>query len=230
MKKIGLLGGTFDPIHHGHLRSALDAKLVLELDEVRFIPCHIPPHKSGENISDSEQRKQMVELAIADQSAFSLDARELAKDSPSYTFETLQSIRAEHKEDQLFFIMGMDSLLSLHTWHRWQELLDYAHLVVTKRPGNQVATANPEVSQLIADKSNNSLNTDQSGIGGIRTNNKFGEIFILETPELEISSTDIRRFIQNKKSCQYLLPQTVETFILEQKLYQTGDALPYDNI
>jgi nicotinate-nucleotide adenylyltransferase len=219
MKKIGLLGGTFDPIHYGHLRSALDAKIQLDLDEVHFIPCHIPPHKPGANISHSEDRKTMVELAIADQPSFFLDQRELQKNSPSYTYETVKEIRIENPTAQLYFIMGMDSLLSLHTWHRWQELLNYTHLVVTKRPGSKIKTANQEVSDFL----------EEHRCANFQSIEKDGALFILETAELEISSTDIRNLISTGKSSHYLLPNVVENFIHEQHLYLHGKTSSNDS-
>lgn len=218
-KRIGILGGTFDPIHYGHLRSALDAQIQLELDEVRFIPCHIPPHKQTDAISSSEQRSSMTQLAISDQPSFTLDTRELEKNAPSYTYETLQSLREEHPDSALFFIMGMDSLLTLHTWHRWQELLTLSHLVVTKRPGNQIKTANQQVAEVLASRTQTNFSTQE----------KQGSIYILETLELEISSTDIRNLVGLNQSIRYLLPDAVVDYIHSQQLYRGKQAQTYDN-
>lgn len=209
-KRIGILGGTFDPIHYGHLRSALDAQIQLKLDEVRFIPCHIPPHKASEAISSSEQRSSMTELAISDQTSFVLDPRELEKEAPSYTYETLASLRQEFPDAALFFIMGMDSLLTLHTWHRWEDLLTLANLVVAKRPGSKLKTANQQVAELLSSKTEKDLSDGSSQ----------GSIFILETLELEISSTDIRSLVGLEQPIRYLLPDSVVDYIHSQQLYR----------
>ena len=133
---IGILGGTFDPIHIGHLRPAIEARGALGLAEVRLLPNHIPPHRANP-LCSSEQRLAMVRLAAADNPGFVVDERELRRDTPSWTIDTLVELRSELPDTPLCFLMGMDSLLGLPGWHRWQELLDYAHLVVSCRPGWQ---------------------------------------------------------------------------------------------
>ncbi len=134
-RKIGLFGGTFDPVHNGHLRMALEAGEELALEQVRLLPCHRPPHRETPNV-DSDQRTHMLRLAVESCPLLKLDDRELRRDGPSYTLETLQSLRAElGPEVSLIWVMGSDSFLGLESWHRWRELLDYAHLLVVARPG-----------------------------------------------------------------------------------------------
>ena len=131
---IGILGGTFDPIHYGHLTPAREAMQALGLEHIRLMPNHIPPHRP-QPVASSEQRLAMVTLAASEFGGFQVDDRELRRQSPSFTFDTLRQLRHELPDTPICFLIGMDSLLSLPTWHRWQELTDYAHLVVSVRPG-----------------------------------------------------------------------------------------------
>nr|MBF0682998.1 nicotinate-nucleotide adenylyltransferase [Pseudomonas sp.] len=133
-RRIGILGGTFDPIHIGHLRGALEVSEMLELDELRLIPNALPPHRETPQGS-SQHRLAMVRLAVEDVPALTVDARELERDRPSYTIDTLESLRAELAHaDQLFLLMGWDAFCGLPGWHRWEELLHHCHILVLQRP------------------------------------------------------------------------------------------------
>ena len=129
---IGVFGGTFDPIHFGHLRSALEIGESLRLKEIRFIPCRIPPHRD-EPLADPLQRLAMVRAALAGQPEMIADDREIKRDGSSYMVDTLESLRNEFVNDPLCLILGMDAFMELPTWHRWQDLLTLAHLVVMHR-------------------------------------------------------------------------------------------------
>lgn len=132
---IGILGGTFDPIHFGHLRTALDVVEDLNLQQLRFIPCGEPPHRDQPHASPA-QRLAMVQLAIASESRFMVDAREIQRGGPSYMVETLESLRQELGEQQsLGLIVGLDAFAALDSWYRWQDLIDLAHLIIMTRPG-----------------------------------------------------------------------------------------------
>ena len=132
---IGIFGGTFDPIHYGHLRPALELLETLELAEVRFIPCRIPAHRGLPQVT-AEQRLALVRLALADQPGFMADDRELRREGPSYMVDTLASLREDvGPETPLCLIIGADAFRELHTWRRWRELTDWAHIVVMQRPG-----------------------------------------------------------------------------------------------
>jgi len=134
-RKIGIFGGTFDPIHIGHLRMALELKEQLGLDEMRLLPCHQPPHRDAPQVS-SVQRVEMLRIALQDCPELQLDERELLRDKPSYTYDTLMELRAElGSEVSLVLCMGEDAFAGLPTWYRWQELIRLAHLVVIARPG-----------------------------------------------------------------------------------------------
>lgn len=207
---IGLLGGTFDPIHIGHLRTAIQSMERLGLAEVRLLPNHIPPHRATP-ASAPAHRLAMVRLAAAATPGLTVDARELNRKTPSYTIDTLIELRRELGSRPLCFLMGMDSLCGLNGWHRWRELLDHAHLVVSHRPGWQPAF-NPEVEALFhrhGTRDRERLHHQPAGC-----------IHLLDNPELEISSSRLRECIRSGNNPQYLLPETVADYIREQGLYQ----------
>ncbi|MCC4264985.1 nicotinate-nucleotide adenylyltransferase [Oceanimonas baumannii] len=207
---IGLLGGTFDPIHIAHLRTAIQAREQLGLSEVRLMPNHIPPHRATPD-SAPEHRLAMTRLAAAATPGLTVDQRELNRTTPSYTVDTLIELRAELGPSQpLCFIMGMDSLCSLDKWHRWQELLDYAHLVVSHRPG-----WTPDLNPTLAGLYNSHGTQDREALHLV----SGGHIFLLDNPELEVSSTQIRDCIRRGNNPQYLLPDAVENYIRQQGLY-----------
>jgi nicotinate-nucleotide adenylyltransferase len=134
MKLLGIFGGTFDPIHYGHLRTVFEMLEVLNFDEVTLVPSGDPPHR-GKTFADAEQRLEMVRVAVQGQPGFSVDDCELRRDGPSYTIDTLSTIREERPDVAVGLIVGMDAFLGLTSWHRWSEILDLAHLVVAHRPG-----------------------------------------------------------------------------------------------
>ncbi len=130
---IGILGGTFDPIHYGHLKPAKQTADWLGLEQLILLPAHIPAHKQN-TFATTQQRVDMVKLVCDADALFTLDARETLKNSTSYTIDTLIEINEEHPNSIIYFLMGLDSLLSFHQWHRWQDILSLCHLVVNARP------------------------------------------------------------------------------------------------
>ena len=148
LKRIAILGGTFDPIHHGHLKPAQQVANWLKLEKLVLLPAHIPPHKNG-TYANASQRKAMVELVCEHDKLFHIDSRELTRTSPSYTVETLKEIKSENPHSQLFFIIGMDSLLNFTSWHQWQEILMLCHLVVNNRPQYEFASINIQTKNLL---------------------------------------------------------------------------------
>lgn len=207
---IGFFGGTFDPIHLGHLRLALELKQQLALDEMRLLPCYIPPHRASPSV-DAQQRLAMVQLALTDCTELRWDARELQREKPSYTYDTLCELRAEFGADaSLSWCMGMDSFATLDSWHRWQELIGLAHLVVVARPGWEMPVAGP-VAELIAQH--------RADANGIRTQ-AAGKLVILEQRLLPISATEIRVQIQAGESPQFLIPDAVWNYIRAHGLYR----------
>jgi len=208
-KTIGIFGGTFDPVHIGHLRLALELKQQLNLDEMRLLPCHLPPHRASPSVT-SDMRVEMLQLALRECVELQLDICELARDTPSYTYDTLCELRAGlGAETSISFCMGADSFTQLATWHRWQELIRLAHLVVVGRPGWELP-ATGAVAEL--------LNRHQSDAATI-AQQAAGAVVVLTPRLLPISSTEIRRLINTGQSPQFLVPDAVWCFIREHKLY-----------
>ena len=209
-KCIGFFGGTFDPIHLGHLRLALELKQQLALDEMRLLPCYIPPHRASPSV-DAQQRLAMLQLALNDCAELRWDARELHREKPSYTYDTLCELRAEFGTDvSLSWCMGMDSFATLDSWHHWQDLIGLAHLVVVARPGWEMPVTGP-VAELIAQH--------RADASGIRTE-AAGNLVILEQRLLPISATEIRAQIRANESPQFLVPDAVWNYIRAHGLYR----------
>lgn len=208
--RIGIFGGTFNPIHNGHLRLALELKQQLQLDEMRLMPCHRPPHRAAPDVN-SQQRVAMARLAIERCSALQLDERELKREQASYTIDTLIDLRRElGHEVSLLWVLGADAFAGLDTWRRWQELLDYAHLVVVGRPGFTLPVSG-KVAELLLQK---------QVLASALTERAQGGIFLPELSLLPISSTAIRAQITSGQSPQYLLPEAVWDYIVAERLYQ----------
>jgi len=206
---LAIMGGTFDPIHIGHLRSALEARELLGCNELRFIPCHRPPHRATPSVT-SLQRLRMIELAIADEPGFRVDAREIEREGPSYTIDTLAELRAEMgPRCALHLLMGMDAFVVLDTWRRWEELLDFANIVVMQRP-DSVFPQSGAVADL--------LRARRVGLNEVKVKT-HGAIAVVQLTPLPISATEIRALISAQRSPRYLLPDAVWQFIRAQHLY-----------
>ena len=212
IKPIGILGGTFDPIHHGHLRIALELYQQLDLQQIRFIPCQQPVLDKTTQATTT-QRVAMLKLAINNQKEFVLDKRELKRSTPSYTIETLISLREEFYNVPLCLIMGSDSFLQLPRWHRWQELITLAHIVIIPRPEYLLNDRQAEVIKnfLIKHKIDNPLLLHEK---------LSGYIYTADFHPLAISSTYIRQQINNGLNPAYLLPEEVLHYIWREKIYQ----------
>ena len=217
MQLVGLLGGTFNPIHFGHLRMAQELVDALNLSEVRFIPSANPPHKSMPTVS-AKHRAAMVQLAIADNPLFKLDTRELERIGASYTIDTLISLREElSQEDKqpisLCLIIGSDAFMHLNTWARWQELLSYCHIILVQRPtASKQAKLTDELAVFLQDHYTEDLDD--------LTNNAAGYIHMQAITPMEISSTNIRNALIKKLSTRYLVPEKVIDYLVKHKLYQ----------
>lgn len=204
-------GGTFDPIHYGHLRPVEILATKVPIEKVFLLPNHVPPHRPQPQAT-SQQRLVMVELAIKDHPLFAIDSRELEKNSPSYTIETLISLRQERGAEQpLAFIIGQDSLLSINTWHKWQQLLDNCHLLVCARPGYATRFSEPAMQSWL--EQHQTHNPEDL----LRQAN--GLIFLADTPLVDISATQIRTRLSHGDPCRDLLPPRVLNYIQQQGLY-----------
>jgi len=207
---IGIFGGTFDPVHFGHLRPALEVQQALGLNEVRFIPAGQPPHRETPYAS-TPQRLSMLRTAIDDQPGFVVDERELRREGPSYMVDTLASLREEVGQTPLCLILGYDAFLGLPGWHQWNSLIELAHLVITHRPGWNHDELDDALQSLVKQCETGVERLSEQAAGGL--------LFVPVT-QLDISATIIREQIRAGQDIRYLLPDTVYRIIREQKLYR----------
>lgn len=209
MAGIGILGGTFDPVHCGHLRLALEIRERLSLDGVRLLPAPNPRLREAPR-ADVSQRLELLAAAVEGEPDLQVDARELERDGPTYTVETLESFRREFSDEVLVFIVGMDSFRHLHRWHRWRELLDLAHLVVAHRPGGSLPGAGPVADLLEQHRCND--------VAALKSQ-PAGRIMICEPPLLDISATRIRSLVAGGRSIRFLVPDKVIELINRTRCY-----------
>lgn len=211
---LGILGGTFDPIHHGHLRLGIEARQRLGLDTVRLIPAGQPPHRARPG-TPAGHRLAMVELAVQGLAGFEVDPAEVHSAQPSYTVATLERLRATLGEKRpLVLILGADAFLGLPGWHRWRELFALAHVAVATRPGYVLADALSGGE--LADECPERLHTDSAALHGAPA----GNIVSFTIPSLEISATLIRQALGRGENARFLLPTPVLDYIQDHHLYQ----------
>lgn len=208
---IGIFGGTFDPVHIGHLRTAVELRKVLGLDEMRLIPSAIPPHRTQPQAS-AEHRMAMLRLALDREPGLIADDCELRRQGPSYTLDTLKQLRAKAgPETSLCLCIGMDSLISLNQWHQWRELTDIAHIVVAARPGWHLPQSGEVLDFVRAHRATETESLKSS---------PAGKLLMLEMTLLPISATGIRQSLQRQESIRYLVPEKVIHYITQHQLYQ----------
>lgn len=213
MRVLGILGGTFDPIHFGHLRLAEELSGQLGLAGVRFIPSGRPWHR-GEPGATPQQRLEMTRLGIAGNPVFSLDEREVRRGAPGYTVDTLAELRAElGPEMRLCLLLGADAFLGLHGWHRWRDLFALAHVAVAQRPGFPLLAE--RMDAVLRQEIESRLSTDRAELGRVPA----GKVFACPITPLDISATAIRAAIAAGGSARYLLPAAVVDYIQARNLY-----------
>jgi nicotinate-nucleotide adenylyltransferase len=205
---IGVYGGTFNPVHYGHLRTALEVKELFDLEQLRLIPCHVPPHRDEPEVP-AHLRLRMLEAAVADTDGFSVDRRELDRAGPSYMVDTLHSLRNEIGDTPLLLFIGADAFAGLERWYQWQRLFDYAHVVVMTRPGY----AELDVSAFLQQR----LGADRTQL----SRQAAGYLVFQEVTALDISATAIRELVAAGRDPQFLLPDRVIELIRRHHLYQT---------
>lgn len=210
---IGLLGGSFDPIHIGHLRLALEIYQGVGLDKVILMPSGVPPHRPPP-VASATQRLALVKAAITGEAGLAIDERELRRGGPSYTIDTLISLRAELGAQPLCLIVGMDAFAGLNTWRRWRELLDYAHIIVAQRPAQAARVLPREVDELLGERRVNA----PSELRGCPA----GAMLCWPVTQLDISSSQLRAWLAQGRSVRYLVSDAVHTLIRAQQLYLTG--------
>ena len=200
---IGILGGTFDPVHFGHLRPALEVMQSLGLEQVRFLPNRIPPHRETPWLN-VENRLELLKVAIGDQPGFELDERELQREGRSYMVDTLESLRTDFPSHPICLILGMDAFLGIKQWHQWQRIPELCHLVVTTRPGFEMS--GDFIQQLPA-----TLVTKASGLFEVAA----GRILLQSVTQLDISASQIRATLAKGQSVRYLLPDEVSNKLMK---------------
>jgi nicotinate-nucleotide adenylyltransferase len=206
---IGIFGGTFDPVHYGHLRAIIEVREIFNLKEVRLIPNKTPPHRL-EPLATSKMRLDMLHLATAALPDLVIDTRELDREGPSYMVDTLCSLRRDFPEHSLLLFVGSDAFNGLPSWHRWYELFDFAHLVVMTRPGYSVQ------------QQNEFFHARQVFEAEELTRHKAGKLFFQTITQLEISASAIRKMIAEQRDPRFLLPDTVIDYIHSRHLYQNA--------
>ena len=204
---IGIFGGTFDPVHYGHLRAALEAKEIFGLDEVRLILSANPPHRPSPQALIG-MRLEMLRLAVNKHPGFLVDTREIDRPGASYMVHTLESLRQEFPDKPLLLFIGSDAFNKLTTWHQWQRLFDFAHVVVLTRPG----FSNTQLDEYFAVR--------QAGDQQELSAQLNGKLYFQAITQLDISATKIRELISNNRNPAFLLPDAVLAYINEHRLYQ----------
>ncbi|MGH8478511.1 MAG: nicotinate-nucleotide adenylyltransferase [Gammaproteobacteria bacterium] len=210
MKPLGILGGTFDPIHHGHLRLAIEMAEALDLAEVRLVPLYLPPHREPP-AAPAALRLCMLNAAVADAPFLTVDDRELRRARVSYTVETLAELRGEFAGRPLCLILGMDAFSGLEGWHRWREIIGLAHVAVAQRPGSGLALSGPLQDVLDRHRLNDPSDLHRR---------EAGCLLLRDVPALDISASAIRARIAAGRSPRHLLPDAVLDLIERNSLYR----------
>jgi len=210
-KVIAIMGGTFDPIHNGHIETAKETATWLNVEQLFLLPAHIPPHKYS-TAANALHRENMVKIICQQQPLFQLDSRELKRHSASYTVTSLQEIKQEQLNSKLFFIIGMDSLLNFTTWHKWQTIISLCHIVVNVRPGYRLNQINTETKKL--------LNKHQIINMSEIAQRDAGGIILHKNQSFDISSSDIRQQLYDENLRENVLSPAVHQYIIKEKLYQ----------
>lgn len=206
-----ILGGTFDPIHHAHLRTAVELKEALGIDAITLVPCHLPPHRDEPGAS-AEQRLEMLYRAVEGERGLHIDERELARNKPSYTVDTLAELRDElGQEVSLAMVVGTDSFAAIDRWHQWERLLKLAHIIVVQRPGYAMPD-DGVAGLLLADNAETTVATLKQA--------PAGKVWSVTLPLLDIAATTIRDYIRQGRSPRYLLPDPVLSLIQDAGLYR----------
>jgi nicotinate-nucleotide adenylyltransferase len=203
MKRIGIYGGTFDPVHLGHLVLAEQCREQCQLDEIWFVPAGVPPHKVDAEISSSQTRREMLELALAGHESFRIQTLELDRPGLSFTVDTLQTFHDQRPDAELFLLLGADSVHDLPGWREPERILQLASVVAVNRGHQQIDLA-AAVQHLGA--------------------HAAGRVLPVEMPAIDLASRDLRQRVQAGKSIRYLVPRAVEVYIAQHRLYVPAGA------
>jgi len=199
LQRIGVIGGTFDPIHYGHLAAAEEARVRVNLEKVLFVVALLPPHKLDEDVTPVEHRLAMVRLGVASNPHFEISLVDVDRPGPSFTVDTISMLQEQWGPGtELFFVMGLDSLVEVPTWHQPERLIRLCHLVAVSRPRFEV-----DMRQL------------EASVPGISS-----RVEIIDMPEVDISSSDLQRRVKEGLPIKYQVPEEVERYIIEHRLYE----------
>ena len=215
--KIGLMGGSFDPVHAGHLRAAEEISERLELDEVVFIPTLVSPHKSSETMATPSHRLNMLNLSVKRNPRFKVSDMELRREPPSYTIDTLRALKQSSPENGYYFIMGCELFAEIDTWKDFTELFSYSSFVVLRRPGYEIADSASPVPLALENDFRYSYGDRGMDVFAHKSSN---ELFFVDIAGIRVSSTEVRELARRGSSLRYLVPHEVEGYIAGNGLYQ----------
>ncbi len=211
---IGLLGGSFDPPHHGHIRLAVEVYEQLNLEQIRLIPVNQPAHKTAP-IASVHCRLEMLTLAIDQYPQFQLELAEIDSTEKSYTINTLRTLRQKFEQDSLCLIVGRDAFNTIHSWEQWQSLLDYCHIIVANRPD----TISETIKKVMTPKLKNWIKQHQITTPHLLKEKTNGCLYFIDLPPLAVSSSMIRARLAQQQNIHALLPETVHSYIIQKHLY-----------
>lgn len=220
--KIGLMGGSFDPVHAGHLRAAEEISEKLALDQVIFIPALISPHKSSETMADSTHRINMLDLSVKGNPRFKVSDMELRREPPSYTIDTLRALSGSNPQNEYYFIMGSELFAGIDTWKEFTELFNHSSFVVLRRPGYDLPDSAAPIPLALGNDFRYSYNNKGMEVFAHTSSN---ELFFVDIAGIRVSSTEIRELARRGNSLKYLVAREVERYIAENSLYQLEEKL-----
>lgn len=214
--EIGLIGGTFNPVHLGHLRAGEETKEILNLDEICFVPALTPPHKKSKDIANASDRLNMLKIAIEGNPGFKVLDMELKRKAPSYTIDTLKKLKLNNPDNKFYFILGTELFTRIDTWKSYKSLFKYANFVILNRPGYYEIDLNHLFPLALKNEFRYSYKEKSIDVFEHKNSNKL--IFI-NIDGIKLSSTKIRNLIHENKSIKYLVPEKIEKYILDNRLY-----------
>ncbi len=215
--RIGLMGGSFDPMHSGHLRAAEEISERLALDEVVFIPTFVSPHKSSETMADSSHRLNMLNLSVRGNPRFKVSDMELRREPPSYTIDTLRSLNKSSPQNEYYFIMGSELFAEIETWKDFTELFNHSSFVVLRRPGYDLPDSAGPIPLALGNDFRYSYNDKGMDVFAHTSSN---DLFFVDIAGIRVSSTEVRELARRGSSLRYLVAPQVEGYIAENGLYQ----------
>jgi nicotinate-nucleotide adenylyltransferase len=216
-QKLGIIGGTFNPVHYGHLAAAEEVRDRLKLDRVLFIPSALPPHKQEEDMPSAVQRLEMVRLAVTGNPHFKVSDIEVKRGGKSYTIDTIEALLPLHPGAEFYFVTGLDSFMDIETWKDWERLLSLCSFVVLSRPGYSFT----ELAKIgfMAQSEQELASLDRRETEQAVVKSDGSKVFLERISLYDVSSTDIRTRIHQSRTVKYHLPESVEHYIIENKLY-----------